>query len=266
MDAKPLAGTMRPDPDPETYGKPEIVARYDRDNELQPAEQLLFNAHLRPGMAILDVGVGAGRTTLPLASLASRYVGIDRSEAMIQRCREKFPGLCFLVQDATHMPVFPDSSFDAVAFSFNGLGLIPPGEGRDRCLRECARVLRNGGILIFSIHNARYLIFAPLFAGAGPVKGLWRILYAMAHTGSNLLSRLPSRAFWTGAGYVWDPLADGGLRHYVSTPQLVIGALRPLGFEVVEVVAAPDPETSMPLATPWYYYACVKRPPGGSPE
>jgi SAM-dependent methyltransferase len=39
---------------------------------------------LRPGGSVLDVGVGGGATSLPLADLAARIVGVDASEAMLE--------------------------------------------------------------------------------------------------------------------------------------------------------------------------------------
>src|SRR5215470_12960135 len=71
------------------YNTPEIVARYAAMDSVSACEQALFDSYLRQGMAILDLGVGAGRTTPHLSAIASRYVGIDYSEEMIRACRMK---------------------------------------------------------------------------------------------------------------------------------------------------------------------------------
>ena len=52
------------------YNDPGIVAYYDRERDLHQSERLLFETYLRKGMAILDIGVGAGRTTPHLSALA----------------------------------------------------------------------------------------------------------------------------------------------------------------------------------------------------
>ena len=40
-------------------------------------------------MAILDLGVGGGRTTPHLSSIAARYVGADYAAEMVARCQDK---------------------------------------------------------------------------------------------------------------------------------------------------------------------------------
>src|SRR5678815_4232288 len=93
-------GLSEDDPNRAVYNAPWVAAHYARLEYLSPCEQLLFEAYLRRGMKILDVGVGGGRTTRYLAALASHYVGIDYAPAMISACREKFPDLDFRVGHA----------------------------------------------------------------------------------------------------------------------------------------------------------------------
>ena len=56
---------------------------------------------------------------------------------------------------------FADASFDAVVISFNGIDCVFPEERRWQCLRECGRVLRAGGVFIFSSHNPRSIFLRP---------------------------------------------------------------------------------------------------------
>lgn len=254
-----MADRLTPRGGLEAYSRPSVVALYERQAGLHEAERELFDAYLRPGMAILDVGVGAGRTTPHLASLALRYVGVDFSEAMVRACRERFPALDFRTMDATDMSAFPDASFDAVVFSFNGIDAIPASGGRARCLKECARVLKDGGVFLFSTHNARHLVFTPVLAGVSALRAAWRITYALGHTASNVLFRVLRAAFWRGYGHVWDPSTDGGIRIYVATPEHVAQEARCVGLEVARVLPAHHPRATSPVVTPWYYYACVRR-------
>jgi SAM-dependent methyltransferase len=249
-------------PAPEgVYDRPEVVARYADLQGLTEPERLLFDAHLRPGMSILDLGVGGGRTTAALAARASRYVGGDLSEAMVRRCRERFPALDFRVLDAADLSAFAEASFDAVVFSFNGLDCLPGEAARTRCLAECARVLKPGGVFVFSSHNPRYLVFAPVLAGRTPPQAAGRLLYAAAHTLATLLSRLPRRAFWRGFGPLYDPATEGGLTILVASPQRVRAELERAGLELARVVGSAHPRRTPVLLTPWYYYAALK--PGG---
>ena len=147
------------------YRNPAVVSHYASLDYLTPCERHLFDTYLTPGMAILDMGVGGGRTTPYLSQKASRYVGIDYSEEMVRLCRDKFPRTEFLVADASDLSAFSDGSFDAIVFSFNGLDYLFPEEQRWKCLRECWRVLRAGGVFVFSSHNPRVCFCS---AGLGP--------------------------------------------------------------------------------------------------
>jgi cyclopropane fatty-acyl-phospholipid synthase-like methyltransferase len=74
----------------EVFNDPTVVAYYDHEKAIHESERLLFETYLKEGMAILDIGVGAGRTTPYLSRIAARYVGVDYSEAMIAKCRATF--------------------------------------------------------------------------------------------------------------------------------------------------------------------------------
>jgi ubiquinone/menaquinone biosynthesis C-methylase UbiE len=245
----------------EVFNDPTVVAYYDHEKALHESERLLFETYLKEGMTILDIGVGAGRTTPYLSRIAARYVGVDYSDAMIAKCRTNFPTLSFLEIDAADMAVFPDGTFDAVVFSFNGIDCLPDDEARARCLRECARVLRCGGIFIVSSHNARYLFFTPVLAGVGTLKKAWRLAYAAAQTLLSLLPRIASMAFWRKAGYVRDTLSRGRPVIYVSTPDRFSAELLRSNFRVARIVGAHYPRVRPTPAVPWYYYACVKNDP-----
>lgn len=241
------------------YEDAEVVDFYARHADLQEAERALFETYATPGLDVLDLGVGGGRTTPRLARAARSYVGVDYSEPMVARCRAAFPHLRFEHRDATRLDAFADASFDLAVFSFNGLDSIPTLDGRHACLRECARVLRPGGVLIVSVHNARYLFFPPVFAGARSfAHRARRALYAGLRSLQLLASRLPSRAFRAGAGYARDPATHGGLVTWIATRERQCDELRAFGFEVERVLPAPSPDVTWPWAVAWYYYACRK--------
>ena len=103
---------------------------------------------------ILDVATGTGR--LPIALLQSpdfcgTVVGLDLSRKMLQQAQNKLQAygaraataVTLIHQDALHLP-FPNECFDAVA-CLEALEFMPASE---RALREMARVLRPGGVLL----------------------------------------------------------------------------------------------------------------------
>lgn len=126
------------------YSAPDIVSRYAGMYSLSACEQLLFDTYLRPGMAILDLGVGGGRTTPFLSRSASRYVGVDYSEEMIRACRAKFPHLQFAVADASDLSQYADASFDSVVFSYNGLDCLAPREKREKVFARMSQGTQTG--------------------------------------------------------------------------------------------------------------------------
>jgi trans-aconitate methyltransferase len=66
----------------------------------------------RPGERILDVGCGTGNLTAEIAAAGAIPTGIDLSEEMVMRARQKHPGLDLQVEDACHYRT--DVRFDAV--------------------------------------------------------------------------------------------------------------------------------------------------------
>jgi SAM-dependent methyltransferase len=138
------------------YSKRDLVWNYAAKQRLfVPEEPVKTWLQARAGQVrMLDVGVGAGRTTRHFAALTKGYVGLDYVHAMTCASSSKFagrPGLYFVTADARWLPVTSDS-FDLVMFSFNGLDNV---DERDRVevLREARRVCKPGGTFCFSSHN-----------------------------------------------------------------------------------------------------------------
>jgi ubiquinone/menaquinone biosynthesis C-methylase UbiE len=121
------------------------------------------------GKRILDVGVGAGRTTPALLDISKRYVGIDVVSSMISACRLRFPSAPFEVCDARDLSIFENEFFDLVFFSFNGIDCVDH-VGRLDALREIQRVLADGGAFVFSSHNLRSTIKKPWHSTKLPLR------------------------------------------------------------------------------------------------
>jgi SAM-dependent methyltransferase len=263
------------------YEASEVAAHYAALDYLTPCERLLFDTYVPSGSAILDLGVGGGRTTSHLASRASRYVGVDYSAAMIRACQSKFPGLEFVVADAANLAIFPAASFDVVVFAFNGMDYVLPEQSRRICLEHIGRVLKAGGVLIFSSHNARAVLIRPqwnrerLRSTAQKYCSDSKILFWLLVTiltsvrsalafgqagGASLLralKRMPSRVFWRGEGTLVDSAHGGLLTHY-CIPRRVIAELGALHLQPECVLGDDHPRRSNPYVTDWYYYVFGK--------
>jgi SAM-dependent methyltransferase len=217
----------------------------------------MFQRWIRSGATVLDLGVGGGRTAGPLSRIASRYVGLDYSEGMVEACRARYPRLEFRLGDATDLSQFADGLFDAVLFSFNGIDYIRADEGRAKCLSEVTRVLKPGGVFVVSSHNARAIGVWPQLKTARGLQIPWRIIYSLYASARLAARSLSHFAFWSGSGYVLDP-EFGGLAIYLSTPRTFALQIEAAGLDVVDVVGGRYPDVQAVWLTPWYYYACRK--------
>jgi SAM-dependent methyltransferase len=262
------------------YDAPEVAAHYAKLDYLTPCEKALFEAYISMGAAILDLGVGGGRTTPYLAKRASRYVGVDYAPAMVKICEAKFPGLEFKVGDAANLSIFPDASFDVVVFAFNGIDVLPE-RSRQSCFAHVHRVLKADGVFIFSSHNARAVLIRPRWNGqrlqqiarrfsasSKILYWLWLVFLTAARAGwafahsvratlLRVLKRIPSRVFWRGEGSLVDS-AHGGLQTHYGIPSFVVNELDAFHFRPERILGDDYPYTSHRFATDWYYYVFTK--------
>ena len=98
---------------------------------------------------ILDIGCGAGRTTIALYRLGYLKVqGVDLSNGMIEQAislaEQAGYSLRFDVGDAISLE-YGDETFGGALFSAQGLMCIPGGNNRLQALKQVKRVLRPGG-------------------------------------------------------------------------------------------------------------------------
>lgn len=135
--------------------------------------------------SVLDLGIGAGRTTRHFAPACGSYLGIDYAPGMVDQARRNCHAFASRIEtaDARDLHMIPSASLDFVLFSFNGLDCIDPSD-REAVLREVHRVLRRGGIFSFSAHNLHSVPFAgawpmPPLNPARPFQSLYRVAKRM---------------------------------------------------------------------------------------
>lgn len=243
----------------EFYRSSDVVAQYARQTQLQVPERAIFDrlaGQLAEG-SLLDLGVGAGRTTHELAPRCRHYVGADYAEPMVQACRTRFGeliqrrGARFEVADARALP-FEDADFDVVFFSYNGIDLVGAHD-RATVLAQCRRVLRPGGWLVYSSHNLNW------FDDRRGIRwqGVRHYLQTLAFR--RRMRRL-NQAHWPIAGKPEIDLVDpfgGGLTCYIR-PAEMLRQTRAAGFGEIRVFdllgqEVPEGPVRDAMPDPWVY-------------
>lgn len=103
---------------------------------------------------ILEVGCGPAVMSPKLLAMGLEVHGVDLSAEMVRRARQRVAGhpqeqRCrFAVGDAEQLP-YPDGFFDAVL----AMGVLEYLPSYARALRGAARVLKPGGVAVFTLPN-----------------------------------------------------------------------------------------------------------------
>ncbi len=134
----------------EGYFGERVAAVYDEHSAsmfdpavVEPAVEMLHE--LAGDAAALEFAIGTGRIALPLAERGVRVVGIDSSEAMLARLREK-PGAERVEATAGDMAsTRVDGEFSLVYLVFNTIFNLTTQDGQVACFANAAAHLRSGG-------------------------------------------------------------------------------------------------------------------------
>jgi len=97
--------------------------------------------------SVLELGIGTGRLAVPLADAGLRVAGIDASPAMVAKLHEKRPDIPVAIGDFAETTV-ADGPFDVVLCAFNTLVNLLTLEAQERCLRNAASHLADGGAVV----------------------------------------------------------------------------------------------------------------------
>ena len=231
----------RPVLDAKSYYDIDAAAlHYLNFKHLFPKEKIAFD-NIPDNSRILDLGCGTGRTTGILHAAGHEVTGLDISFSMIRTAMERCPETAFLVGDACSLSV-KEKQFDVVLFSNKGIDCIYPYEKRLEALQGINRILKPGGLFIFSSHNH---CFPRSFDGVIPFL-------------RSLLKR-QRQSYIVDTFHSW-----GATKLFLTTPAFQIEELKPMGFELIKIIPNPlfNSVKSLGLSGLVYssvYYVCKSK-------
>lgn len=207
-----------------TFASEEALLEYAGLDELFPVEEHILNHYFPSAPAhILDLGCGGGRTTAHLVNRGYQVTAGDIVPGMVEATKKRLPGVDCRILDATCLDL-PSETFDVVWFSFNGLDYIYPFASRLSALSEIKRVLKPGGIFIYSSHN----ILGRCTRITRPVVQCL-IRYHLAFLYHSLRKPLLQN-YWRECNN-----GNNWLNTYCGIPSRQISALKKVGFETVAI-------------------------------
>jgi SAM-dependent methyltransferase len=140
----------------EDYFDEPVAATYDEDSAemfdpavLEPA--VSFLAGLAGGGSALEFAIGTGRVAVPLAERGVSVHGIDLSNAMVARLREKPGAQDIDVTIGDFAATRVDGSFSLVYLVFNTIGNLTTQEAQVACFRNAAAHLEPGGCFVIEV-------------------------------------------------------------------------------------------------------------------
>ena len=215
--------------------------------------------------SLLDVSIGSGSATLPLAELGVSLSGSDLSEKMLANCKRKAEARDFRIElkccDFRNVSEHFDGPFDCVASTGNSLPYVS-NEDVGKTLEQMDALIKPGGYLYFGIRNwdkilnerKRFFPYAPFFDG---------------NTRVNLTQ-------------IWDYNSDGSItfnilyvfekdqkffqmevfeEHYFPIQfELLFNKLKEMNYRDIQRMAFPFKKTDIPVENlPWYCVMAQKQ-------
>jgi SAM-dependent methyltransferase len=145
----------------ENYGKTYDTVSYIKGT-MGECDFLEKEAGYDKSLKILDIGCGTGRHCIEMAKRGYSMTGIDLSESMLERAREKAVAekvdVNFQQMDATRLTF--SNGFDMVIMMCEGaFPLMETDELNFSILENATRALKSGGKLIFTTLNGLFPLF-----------------------------------------------------------------------------------------------------------
>jgi SAM-dependent methyltransferase len=134
--------------DPATSFGREVSRRYDGHLRGDEEETVALLARLAGGRDALELAVGTGRIALPLGRAGVRVDGIELSQDMVERMREKPGGDGVEVAMGDMSRVAMGRTYGLVYLVYNTIGNLLTQDDQVRCFENAARHLAEDGVFV----------------------------------------------------------------------------------------------------------------------
>jgi SAM-dependent methyltransferase len=138
------------------YFDERVAARYDESSSEMFAPEALepavdFLAGLAGDGRALELGIGTGRVALPLTGRGVEVLGIDLSQAMVGRLREKPGGEEIPVVIGDFATTRVEGAFSLAYLVFNTINNLTTQAEQVACFRNVAAHLEPGGCFVIEV-------------------------------------------------------------------------------------------------------------------
>jgi SAM-dependent methyltransferase len=123
-----------------------------RSQDATTEQSVAFLADVAAGGRVLELAIGTGRVALPLAETGLEVHGIEASEPMVEKLREKPGGDAIPVTIGDMADVGVEGSFDLVFLVFNTIFNLPTQDDQVRCFRNVAEHLTERGSFVIETY------------------------------------------------------------------------------------------------------------------
>lgn len=196
-------------------------------------KEINFDKSLR----ILDVGCGTGRHTIELTKRGYKVTGVDLSETMINKAREKSEKdnlkIDFLQLDARNLPF--ENEFDfAIMLCEGGFSLMETDEMNYEILKNVSKSLKQKSKFIFTTLNGLFPLFNSIneFHEKGAVEG--NAIYTSKNFDFMTLRDFNITKFIDDSGI--EKELETNERYYM--PSEITWLLKSTGFSKIEIFGA----------------------------
>jgi SAM-dependent methyltransferase len=199
--------------------------------DLVVAEKYLIAKYLQPHRSSLDAGTNGGRILLGMQDMGfTNLAGFDYIPGLIDRAilQDTTKTIDFQVQDAISLD-YQDHSFEQIMYLQQILCTIEDREDRLRAVQESYRILKPGGIGLFSVLSFEFRNSQPIFAS------YYKYLKMLRKLGGDNRSLQSSPWFKSGGKFNFGTLIDRPPYTYWYRVTEISDLLKSVGFKIVSI-------------------------------